>query len=31
VKTLKTIEEIITAVTIVHNLVRIGREEVIPT
>jgi len=30
-KTLKSIEEIATAVTIVHNLVRIGRGEVIPT
>ena len=30
-KTLKSIEEIATAVAIVHNLVRIGRGEVIPT
>jgi hypothetical protein len=30
-KTLKSIEEIATAVAIVHNLVRIGRREVIPT
>jgi transposase-like protein len=29
-KTLKSIEEIATAVAIVHNLVRIGRGEVIP-
>jgi hypothetical protein len=28
---LKSIEEIATAVAIVHNLVRIGRGEVIPT
>ena len=30
-KKLKSIEEIATAVAIVHNLVRIGRREVIPT
>jgi hypothetical protein len=30
-KTLKSIEEIATAVAFVHNLVRIGRGEVIPT
>jgi hypothetical protein len=30
-KTLKSIEEIATAVAIVHNLVRTGRGEVIPT
>jgi hypothetical protein len=30
-KTLKSIEEIATAVAIVHNLVRIGRGDVIPT
>jgi transposase-like protein len=30
-KTLKSIEEIATAVAIVHNLVRMGRREVIPT
>jgi hypothetical protein len=30
-KTLKSIEKIATALAIVHNLVRIGREEVIPT
>jgi len=30
-KTLKSVEEIATAVAIVHNLVRIGRGEVIPT
>ena len=30
-KTLKSIEEIVTAVAIVHNLVRIGGGEVIPT
>jgi hypothetical protein len=30
-KTLKGIEEIVTAVAIVHNLVRIGKGEVIPT
>jgi transposase-like protein len=30
-KTLKSIEEIATAVAIVHNLVRIGGGEVIPT
>ncbi len=30
-KTLKSIEEIATAVAIVHNLVRIKRGEVIPT
>jgi putative transposase len=29
-KTLKSIEEMATAVAIVHNLVRIGRVEVIP-
>jgi hypothetical protein len=31
IATLKIIEEIITAVAIAHNLVRIGRGEVIPT
>jgi hypothetical protein len=30
-KTLKSIEEIATAIAIVHNLERIGRGEVIPT
>jgi transposase-like protein len=30
-KTLKSIEEIATAVAIMHNLVRTGRGEVIPT
>jgi hypothetical protein len=30
-RTLKSIEEIATAVAIVHNLVRTGRGEVIPT
>ena len=30
-KTLKSIEEIATAVAIAHDLVRIGRREVIPT
>jgi hypothetical protein len=30
-KTLKSIEEMTSAVVIMHNLVRIGREEVIPT
>jgi hypothetical protein len=30
-KTLKSTEEIATAVAIAHNLVRIGRGEVIPT
>jgi hypothetical protein len=29
-KTLKSIEEIATAIAIVHNFVRIGRGEVIP-
>jgi transposase-like protein len=29
-KTLKSIEEVATAIAIVHNLVRIGRGEVIP-
>jgi hypothetical protein len=30
-KTLKSIEELVTAIAMVHNIIRAGGEEVIPT
>jgi hypothetical protein len=30
-KTLKSIEELVTAIAIMHNIIRTGGEEVIPT
>ena len=30
-KTLKSIEELVTAIAIMHNIIRAGGEEVIPT
>ena len=30
-KTLKSIEELVTAISIIHNIIRAGGEEVIPT
>jgi hypothetical protein len=30
-KTLKSIEELVTAIAIMHNIIRAGKEEVIPT